>query len=46
MDSLECSRTASRSCNTSCVEPVNFAYLQTNGVPGRAARPQLTDVST
>ena len=33
-------------CNNNCTEPVNFAYLQTNGVPAGPPSPQLTDVST
>ncbi|MGH9205179.1 MAG: hypothetical protein ACRD1G_01235, partial [Acidimicrobiales bacterium] len=32
--------------NPNCEEPVNFAYLQTNGVPAGPASPQLSDVST
>ena len=44
IDSLEC--TADGSCNNNCIEPVNFAYLQTNGVPAGPPSPQLTDVST
>ena len=32
--------------NANCEEPVNFAYLQTNGVPAGPPSPQLTDVST
>jgi hypothetical protein len=32
--------------NTSCEEPVNFAYLQTNGVPAGPPSPQLSDVSS
>ncbi len=44
IDSLECN--ASGACNPNCVEPVNFAFLQTNGVPAGPPSPQLTDVST
>ncbi len=36
IDSLEChynSNPALGSCNANCEEPVNFAFLQTNGVP-------------
>jgi hypothetical protein len=44
IDSLECD--AAGNCNGNCVEPVNFAYLQTNGVPAGPPSPQLTDVST
>jgi hypothetical protein len=32
--------------NPNCVEPVNFAFLQRNGVPAGPPSPQLTDVST
>jgi hypothetical protein len=32
--------------NPNCTEPVNFAFLQTNGVPAGPPSPQLTDVST
>jgi hypothetical protein len=44
IDSLECN--ASGACNPNCVEPVNFAFLQTNGVPTGPPSPQLADVST
>jgi len=45
IDSLECTF-GFATCNNSCIEPVNFAYLQTNGVPSGPPSPQLTDVST
>jgi hypothetical protein len=45
IDSLECTFNFA-TCNNSCIEPVNFAYLQTNGVPAGPPSPQLTDVST
>ena len=32
-------------CNATCEEPVNFAYLQPNGVPAGPPSPQLSDVS-
>ena len=32
--------------NPNCTEPVNFAYLQTNGVPAGPPSPQLTNAST
>ena len=32
IDSLECTF-GFATCNNNCIEPVNFAYLQTNGVP-------------
>jgi hypothetical protein len=44
IDSLEC--TASGVCNNNCVEPVNFAYIQTNGVPTGPPSPQLTNLAT
>jgi hypothetical protein len=45
IDSLECTF-AFKTCNNNCIEPVNFAFLQTNGVPAGPPSPQLTDVST
>jgi hypothetical protein len=45
IDSLECNFNFA-TCNNNCEEPVNFAYLQTNGVPAGPPSPQLTDVST
>jgi hypothetical protein len=45
IDSLECSFNFA-TCNANCEEPVNFAYLQTNGVPAGPPSPQLTDLST
>jgi hypothetical protein len=44
IDSLACN--ASGACNNDCIEPVNFAYLQTNGVPAGPPSPQLTNLST
>ena len=44
IDSLECS--ANGACNNNCIEPVNFAYLQTNGVPAGPPNPQQSNVST
>ena len=38
IDSLECNFNFG-TCNANCEEPVNFAFLQTNGVPDRAAEP-------
>ena len=32
--------------NPACTEPVNFAYLQRNGLPAGPPSPQLSDVST
>ena len=45
IDSLECTF-GFATCNANCDEPVNFAYLQTNGVPAGPPSPQLTNVST
>lgn len=39
IDSLECTY-GFASCNTACEEPVNFAFIQTNGVPTGAPNPQ------
>jgi hypothetical protein len=44
IDSLAC--TATGSCNNNCVEPVNFSYLQTNGVPPGPPAPQDPNVKT
>src|SRR5215470_2317749 len=32
--------------NNNCIEPVNFAFLQMNGVPAGPPSPQLADVNT
>ncbi len=45
IDSLECNFNFA-TCNNNCIEPVNFAYLQTNGVPAGPPSPQLADVSS
>jgi len=45
IDSLECNF-GFATCNANCEEPVNFAFLQTNGVPTGPPSPQLTDVDT
>jgi hypothetical protein len=45
IDSLECSYNF-LVCNQDCEEPVNFSFLQTNGVPPGPPSPQLADVST
>ena len=47
IDSLSC--TGGAGCptfNPNCVEPVNFAFLQDNGVPTGPPSPQLTDLET
>jgi hypothetical protein len=46
IDSLECTGNGSGSCNNNCVEPVNFAFIQDNGVPAGPPSPQLSDNST
>ena len=46
IDSLECTGNGSGPCNNRCVEPVNFAYVQTNGVPTGPPSPQLSDNAT
>ena len=45
IDSLECTFNFA-TCNNNCVEPVNFAYMQTNGVPTGPPSPQLANVRT
>ena len=45
IDSLACTFNFA-TCNNNCIEPVNFAYLQTNGVPAGPPSPQLANVST
>ena len=44
IDSLECA--ADGTCNENCTEPVNFAFIQTNGVPAGPPSPQLSDLTT
>lgn len=46
IDSLECTGDGSGACNANCTEPVNFAYIQTNGVPTGPASPQLSNLAT
>jgi hypothetical protein len=45
IDSLECTF-GFASCNTNCEEPVNFAFVQTDGVPAGPPSPQLADLAT
>jgi len=45
IDSLECTF-AFATCNGNCIEPVNFAFLQMDGVPAGPPNPQQADVST
>jgi hypothetical protein len=45
IDSLECSN-GFTTCNSDCVEPVNFAFVQRDGIPTGPASPQEADLST
>ena len=45
IDSAECTFNFA-SCNTACVEPVNFAFIQTNGVPAGPPAPQDPNAAT
>jgi hypothetical protein len=45
IDSLECSFNFA-TCNNNCIEPVNFSFLQTNGVPPGPPSPQGTNAAT
>jgi hypothetical protein len=45
IDSLECNFNI-KVCNPNCEEPVNAAFLQTNGVPTGPPGPQLADVDS
>jgi hypothetical protein len=45
IDSLECTLNFNQ-CNPNCEEPVNFAFIQTDGVPAGPPSPQLTDLNT
>jgi hypothetical protein len=45
IDSLECSPDGS-TCNDKCVEPVNFAFIQRDGIPTGPPSPQLSDLTT
>jgi hypothetical protein len=33
-------------CNPNCIEPTNFAFIQTNGVPAGPPSPQLANLAT
>lgn len=44
IDSVECD--AAGTCNDNCIEPVNFAFIQTNGVPTGAPSPQRSNLAT
>jgi hypothetical protein len=45
IDSLECTYGFAQ-CNANCEEPVNFAWIQTNGVPTGAPAPQDATIAT
>jgi hypothetical protein len=45
IDSLECSADFS-TCNNNCIEPVNFAFVSTNGVPAGPPSPQRANLKT
>jgi hypothetical protein len=45
VDSLECTN-GFASCNPDCEEPVNFAFIQKNGVPTGPPSPQDANIST
>jgi len=45
IDSLECNADQSI-CNGNCEEPVNFAFIQHNGVPTGPPSPQESDLAT
>ena len=46
IDSLECTGNGSGPCNNNCVEPVNFAFIQNNGMPPGPPSPQLSNNAT
>lgn len=45
IDSLECTK-GFATCNTACEEPVNFAWIQRNGVPTGPPSPQRSNMDT
>jgi uncharacterized Zn-binding protein involved in type VI secretion len=45
IDSLECTFNFA-SCNSNCIEPVNFSFLQTNGVPPASPAPATPGAAT
>jgi uncharacterized Zn-binding protein involved in type VI secretion len=45
IDSLECTFNFA-SCNNNCIEPVNFSFLQTNGVPPASPAPATPGAAT
>jgi hypothetical protein len=46
IDSLECQGNGSGHCNPRCPEPVNFSFIQANGVPTGPPSPQQADLAT
>jgi hypothetical protein len=46
IDSLECQGNGSGACNAHCTEPINGAFIQTNGVPTGPPSPQLSDLAS
>jgi len=48
IDSLECQGSGLNvgPCNNDCTEPVNFGFVQTNGVPAGPPSPQLSNLAT
>ena len=48
IDSAECQGSGDTAgpCNADCPEPVNFGFIQTNGVPTGPPSPQLSDAAT
>jgi hypothetical protein len=45
IDSLECNPNGTN-CNNNCPEPVNFGFIQRDGVPAGPPSPQLSDLQT
>jgi hypothetical protein len=45
IDSLECTVNFNQ-CNNNCIEPVNFAFIQTDGVPAAPPSPQRATLAT
>jgi hypothetical protein len=45
IDSLECTFGFAK-CNNNCIEPVNFAFLQTNGVPAGPPAPNTATAAS
>jgi hypothetical protein len=45
INDLECTN-GFEECNLNCIEPTNFAFIQTDGVPTGPPSPQLTNLDT